>query len=764
MNNPIITASGIIPALSCVKVSTIANKVAVCTTSTDTVFGVTFAADTANGGEVVFQTSDTQLDIVTLRAGGTILAGDELVPGAAGTVVSAAIGQFVAMSAATSGQTLTAYKKKVGNSINNGPQVYGSTRASTFLKDVIAGTNSLDVIIFGDSNVGSALAGGYGYVAGMSEALNNLNATCYGTSLAPFVDRSPSGASRFYGNWRGTISTIAKDANFKSGLSASVGSSTNAAAIPYAPWNAGTVLTSYGSSTVQGTLTAAGVSIIGTAGQFQCAASFLQVNQQVNIYGTRGGTGTITGYTNPTTANTAQTYYIVATNGSTEFTLSNTYSGPPVVTGVGNLTGLTYLTQADFNDWLYFDPAGTAPASGYIKTNGINLNETHPLSANGVSLKLRTRYGTINGSTGAFYPGASAGGSANALPRILISTAVSLAGTATPTFTAHESAAFTATGKGVTANAIGYNSSGTLFSAGPGAFFCQSLYRPSTKGWAVHAHAYQSGDDSTRITQLITDTSTTWIQYQLQEIRERQLAAGGTGRVLLFYNSGINGADTGATWTAAHTTLWNRYKAVWASLGYPASDLAIVSIVGVQRNEADTSGSLADLVVVRTAANAMAVANPDMTVVDIKAAMPYKALVYGTGNASYYQRLNNLPNPGADITVHLSGGTVEGSGPYTATVTTANTITLTGASAVAADGYWVGSYINIDLVNASSAAPAYQEAYITQYNGTTKVATVNQWPGGQPTNGVNIDYRLGRKYPSDGYTVVSQTILSSLIA
>ena len=114
MNNPIITASGVIPALSCVKVSATANKVEVCTTSTDTVFGVTFGADTAIGGEVVFQTSDTQLDIVTLRAGGIIAVGNQLVPAAAGTVVQNASGQFIAMSAATSGQNLTAYKKKAG--------------------------------------------------------------------------------------------------------------------------------------------------------------------------------------------------------------------------------------------------------------------------------------------------------------------------------------------------------------------------------------------------------------------------------------------------------------------------------------------------------------------------------------------------------------------------------------------------------------------------------------------------------------------------
>ena len=758
MNNPTITASGVIPALSCVKVSTTANTVVVCTSAADIVFGVTFGADTANGGVVTFQTSDTQLDIVTLRAGGTILAGDQLVPAAAGAVVSSATGQFIAMTAATSGQTLTAYKKKVGDSGSNGPAVYGSARAATFLKDLIAGTDSLDIICFGDSNVGSALAGGYGYLAGMQQALNNLNAPCYGTALAPFIDRSSSGAARFYGAWRGTISTIAKDANFKSGLSASVGSSTNTDALPYAVWNAGTVLTSYGSSTVQGTLTAAGVSIIGTAGQFQCAASFLQVNQQVMIYGTRGGTGTITGYTNPTTADTAQTYYIVATNGSTEFTLSNTYSGPPIVTGVGTLTGLTYLTQADFNDWLYMPTT-----SDVYKTSGVNLDENHPLAANGVVNFLRVRYGKVP-SGGNFIPLVFGGGSANALPHLFTGASTSMsAASGQPTFDLYE-ASFTANGKGHNAAATGYNyPSGTIFSKGPGALFCQSLYRQS-KGWAVHSHAYQSGDDSTRIAQLITDTSTTWIGYQLREMRERQQTATGTGRVLLFFGSGINGADTSATWTSAHTTVWNKYKAVWASLGYPASDLAIVSIVGVQKDLADLSGSGANLSLVRAGANAMATASSDMTVVDIKALMSYSALTNGTGNASYYQRFNNSPNLGSNITVHLSGGSVEGTGSLTATVTTATTITLTGAAAVAADGYWVGSKINIDTVNGSTAAPAYQSAIITQYNGTTKVATVNQWPGGQPTNGVNTIYNISRKYPSDGYTVISQTILSALLS
>ena len=84
--------------------------------------------------------------------------------------------------------------------------------------------------------------------------------------------------------------------------------------------------------------TLSGVVITGVAGQFSCTASSvtLVINQSLVISGTYGGTGSITGYTNPTT------YYIVATNGSTTFTLSTTVGGSGVTTTAGTPTGLTY--------------------------------------------------------------------------------------------------------------------------------------------------------------------------------------------------------------------------------------------------------------------------------------------------------------------------------------------------------------------------------------------------------------------------------------
>ena len=82
------------------------------------------------------------------------------------------------------------------------------------------------------------------------------------------------------------------------------------------------------------------VTIAGTSGQFTCAASTLYVGMTVTISGTFGGTGSITGYVNPTT------YRISATNGSTTFTLTTT-GGTALVTTAGTPTGLTY-TAANF--------------------------------------------------------------------------------------------------------------------------------------------------------------------------------------------------------------------------------------------------------------------------------------------------------------------------------------------------------------------------------------------------------------------------------
>jgi hypothetical protein len=111
------------------------------------------------------------------------------------------------------------------------------------------------------------------------------------------------------------------------------------------------------------TTTLSGVAITGIAGQFSCTAMSpaLSIGQSITISGTLGGTGTITGYVNPTT------YYIIATNSSTTFTLSTTSGGSGVVTTAGTPTGLTYTLSTVINT------SGTQSGVQTLSLRGIPL-------------------------------------------------------------------------------------------------------------------------------------------------------------------------------------------------------------------------------------------------------------------------------------------------------------------------------------------------------------------------------------------------------
>lgn len=79
----------------------------------------------------------------------------------------------------------------------------------------------------------------------------------------------------------------------------------------------------------------ASVQITGTEGQFSCTATTIVVGQILRISGTWGGTGSITGYSDPTS------YRVSVTNGTTTFTLV-ALSGAALTTTAGTPTGLRW--------------------------------------------------------------------------------------------------------------------------------------------------------------------------------------------------------------------------------------------------------------------------------------------------------------------------------------------------------------------------------------------------------------------------------------
>ena len=82
----------------------------------------------------------------------------------------------------------------------------------------------------------------------------------------------------------------------------------------------------------------AAVAVTGTAGQCSCTAtSGLYVGQAVVVSGTLSGSAT--------GISTGLTYYIIATDGTTTFTLSATSGGTAITTTAGSTTGLVFTVQ-----------------------------------------------------------------------------------------------------------------------------------------------------------------------------------------------------------------------------------------------------------------------------------------------------------------------------------------------------------------------------------------------------------------------------------
>ena len=134
------------------------------------------------------------------------------------------------------------------------------------------------------------------------------------------------------------------------------------------------------------TTTLSAVVITGTGGTFSCTAAVtLYVGQPVVISGTFGGTGSISGYSNPTT------YYIIATNGSTTFTLSASLGGGAVTTVAGTPTGVVYtLSAAAITGY-------ANPTTYYIiATNGVS---TFTLSTSSGGSAVATTVGATTGLT-----------------------------------------------------------------------------------------------------------------------------------------------------------------------------------------------------------------------------------------------------------------------------------------------------------------------------------------------------------------------------
>lgn len=271
----------------------------------------------------------------------------------------------------------------------------------------------------------------------------------------------------------------------------------------YFQWN-GTTLVKVGSLSfslgltnypTQTSLPLAGVAITGTAGQFSCTAltaGTLITGMAVTISGTFSGTGSITGYTNPTS------YYIIATNGSSTFTLSATLGGTAITTTAGTPTGLTYtLTGAGY--------AGSVTATVGAPSAG-GTTAVISLSSNGYVITGVSAYGTgLN--TGTNYlsaPTVTITGSG--VGQVITATVINQPGTAIASFSGRT---WIANGRTLYFTAAGTNNDFYSASAGNIVFNDETLIGNITQLVSANNFLYVFGVDSINVISDVRINTTT---------------------------------------------------------------------------------------------------------------------------------------------------------------------------------------------------------------------------------------------------------------
>ena len=322
-------------------------------------------------------------------------------------------------------------------------------------------------------------------------------------------------------------------------------------------------------------------------------------------------------------------------NGTTVTTIAGYFTNVTAPSGdlkLGTLHGPTSLTNLAVPASTFI-PYGISGfnyawvAAGQSHQSFSQLNGTYPggsapspalptWNQPGTNLIYRVTYGRTSTSGGSINP---------TIYKVTSGTYTALATTSASTYNAsgtdiqNKDLAFTMPSTSP-ASAIIFGWAYIGFAYGPAGALFDSVYKAS-KGVAVHNIHYGSGQTSTTIANVFFQASGTdreFLETYFKQIVARQIAAGGTGRVVVWYNAGINGGgDTGSTWTTNAGTIIAKLQAAWTNAGFAASNLAFVCSV-THPLDTDYGGSTeSNLAASRTSANLWAGTYSNTTVVDL---------------------------------------------------------------------------------------------------------------------------------------------------
>ena len=471
------------------------------------------------------------------------------------------------------------------------PGLYGSLRASQFLKDARNGTDSVDIVTIADSNGLSPNT--YGFQRGIHRVMSyQYGVDIYASSLM---------AGGYYLN-------------------------TDLAPAGFSGFVDGAIMT-----------------------------GFTQVTNNDNV---AGSTGTNSRLMTLYTAD-AQIQALVAHLGfdSTNYTDSYTTMLPKV------------------NGWMWTPvviPTGITFVGTGGTTNAVWLNTEAPIAygatgLGGVSCQFRTVVGTFNVSGGQYKMSVynKNSFSANAVSSF-ISTQTSGGGYGYKTTWLNFTTQSTATA-GVYCSWDGAAQGAGNGCTGPFACLWMSAIQLNKKGYCVSNLMTMDGRTGTELAARVEGMDKNLDMY-LKELRERQIEAGGTGRVVVFVNYGIN-ADTSPTASLAYTNAADRIKtriqARWVATGGSIANLAFIF---APSHPVTTSSGLpwkTNRAAVVTSASAWATANQNdnsgTCVVDGGIQYTSTKLNIGTGpSGSMYG------STGAEPQAHLNATTTSGSNGYDA--------------------------------------------------------------------------------------------------
>lgn len=411
---------------------------------------------------------------------------------------------------------------------------HGNPRIKAFFTDLFSGTDSLDIVFVGDSNINYAQSGSYGYVQGFANVLKSNNIPVYATPLFITSGGSDVPAPSLVIYELGIANNLSYIGNPLVTWPAQL---TKGSASIYTEitekWNKGFVslnkLTPYSASKAY---------TIGEEISFSGQGYFC-------IQNTTAGT--------QPTGNVNDPFWNLIT-----FQYMGTGADIDWVAAVGNnLTGGFFSSVFSVGN----QPSGVGAPDYFGRSGTINWRigyATFPNSPNGrfTGVAYTVSPTTIRGEV-TFSTNRASGDpvyKVGVIPLNLGATAVTE----------------------ITFNKY-YHGSDTAKLNTPYGFLFESAVKANTKGFAVNTLISSPGDQlNRRIKKPLVNTKLSTTSVFLKEIRERQIACGGTGRVMIFINAGVNGNESAANWEQGLNESISAIKEAWAFNGFPENDIQFV--------------------------------------------------------------------------------------------------------------------------------------------------------------------------------------------